>query len=118
MSQFKSHRVSNANDHEVSKNGGVPSSIGNANNRGSSNLNEMMMMIPAPAYVKQLPPFKAPYSHLIEMYNKKTCKRRIIACESASAADDFTNLLNLVNSFLNYEALIAKSSDENPKGTD
>jgi hypothetical protein len=41
--------------------------------------------------------------HIIEMFNKKTCKRRIIGCESATAADEFMNLLNLVNSFLNYE---------------
>jgi len=40
------------------------------------------------------------------MYNKKTCKRRIIACESAAAAEDFMNLLNLVNSYLNYETLL------------
>jgi|LauGreDrversion4_2_1035121.scaffolds.fasta_scaffold19953_2 hypothetical protein len=40
-----------------------------------------------PGYIKQLPAFKAPYQHLIEMFNKKTCKRRIIACESATTAD-------------------------------
>ena len=42
------------------------------------------------------------------MYNKKTCKRRIIACESSVAADDFVNLLNLVNSFLNYDTLYSE----------
>jgi hypothetical protein len=60
----------------------------------------------SPSYLRQLPQYKAPYMHLIEMYNKKTCKRRIIALESSALADDFVNLLNLVNSFLNYEALL------------
>lgn len=44
----------------------------------------------------------------MEMYNKKTCKRRIIACDSAVSADDLVNLLNLVNSFSNYEALLSE----------
>ena len=50
------------------------------------------------------------------MFNKKTCKRRIIACDSALAADDFMNLLNLVNSYLNYEALLEGASPGGPLG--
>ena len=40
----------------------------------------------------------------------------MIALDSSGAADDFVNLLNLVNSFLNYEALLAKDNqnDSNP----
>jgi hypothetical protein len=62
---------------------------------------------PPPAFIKQLPPFKAPYTHLVEMLNKKTQKRRLIACESAVHADEYVNLLNLVNSYLNYELLFS-----------
>ena len=58
--------------------------------------------------MKQLPPFKTPYTHLIEMLNKKTQKKRILACESAAAAEEYVNLMNLVNSYLNYELLFAK----------
>lgn len=45
------------------------------------------------------------------MFNKKTCKRRIIACESAAVADEYMNLMNLVNSFLTYEQLLSKNGD-------
>ena len=69
------------------------------------------MSASSPSYLRQLPSYKAPYMHLVEMYNKKTCKRRVIALDSSSAADDFVNLLNLVNSFLNYEALLAKDNN-------
>ncbi len=68
------------------------------------------MNLSSPSYLRQLPPYKSPYMHLIEMYNKKTCKRRVIALDSSHAADEFVNLLNLVNSFLNYEALLAKDN--------
>jgi hypothetical protein len=64
----------------------------------------------SPSYLRQLPTYKVPYLHVIEMYNKKTCKRRIIALESSSLADEFVNLLNLVNSFLNYEAMLVKDN--------
>lgn len=48
--------------------------------------------------------------HVVEMFNKKTMKRRVLACESAAAADDLVNLLNLVNSFLTYEQLLSKEN--------
>lgn len=54
-----------------------------------------------------LPQLKTPYTHLIEMLNKKTQKRRILACESATQAEEYVTLLNLVNSYLNYELLFA-----------
>jgi hypothetical protein len=63
-----------------------------------------------PGYVRQLPQYKAPYQHLIEMYNKKTCKRRIIALDSVTVADEYVTILNLVNSFLTYEQLLSKDS--------
>jgi hypothetical protein len=44
------------------------------------------------------------------MHNKKTNKRRIIACESSAAADEYVNLLNLVNSYLSYEQILSKDS--------
>ena len=63
-----------------------------------------------PIYLRSLPPFKTPYVHLIEMHNKKTQKRRIIACESSSVADEYVNLINLVNSYLTYELLFKEDN--------
>ena len=54
---------------------------------------------------------KAPYQHMIEMFNKKTCKRGIVACDSAATADQYLVLLNLVNSFLTYEQLLSKDAE-------
>ena len=55
-----------------------------------------------------------PFTHLIEMHNKKTQKRRILACESAAQADEYVNLLNLVNSYLNYELLFSQDDFSAP----
>ena len=42
------------------------------------------------------------------MMNKKTQKRRVLACDSAAQAEEYINLMNLVNSYLNYELLFTQ----------
>lgn len=108
MSQFKSSRVL------VTQQGGSikvgASGLGGDSVAANSSLSQQAQV---PAYIRSLPPFKAPYQHVIEMFNKKTCKRRIIACDSSAAADSYLVLLNLVNSFLTYEQLLSKEAENN-----
>ena len=108
MSQFKSSRVT------VTQGGGSikigASGLGGDSVAANSSLSQHAQV---PSYTRSLPPFKAPYQHVIEMFNKKTCKRRIIACDSAAMADQYLVLLNLVNSFLTYEQLLSKEAENN-----
>ena len=115
MSQFKSHRVYGSSSVKVAGNG-----TNNAMSVAGRSVSQVVvqdqgsnMNSTSPSYIRQLPSYRAPYMHLVEMYNKKTCKRRVIALESSAIADEFVNLLNLVNSFLNYEALLAKDNQQN-----
>lgn len=88
MSQFKSHRVYTSGSVKVAaigggQNGTTTQMTGTAQQvRSQSNINDQAgssnMNVSSPQYLRQLPQYKSPYMHLIEMYNKKTCKRRVI----------------------------------------
>jgi hypothetical protein len=65
-----------------------------------------------PVYSRAIPAYKQPFSHIVELHNKKSQKRRVIACESSQFADEFTSFINLANQFLTYQTLFTESDSQ------
>ena len=54
------------------------------------------------------------YSSLVELLNKDTKKRRIIACSSKATANQFICLFNLISAYRNYEQMFVEEGKEGP----
>lgn len=54
------------------------------------------------------------YTNLVELLNKDTKKRRIIACNSKATANQFICLFNLVSAYRHYEQMFVEEGKEGP----
>jgi hypothetical protein len=46
------------------------------------------------------------YQHVVEVLNKLSHKRRLVACRSQEEAETFSNIFNLVSSYRHYQSQI------------
>ena len=60
------------------------------------------------AYAAELPPATAPHDVLVEILNKETQKRRILACQTDEKAAEFVGLFNLVSSLSRFDEAVAE----------